>query len=142
MLLLIGHLFASLYMLGTIWFVQVVHYPLMRYVPPEDYPAFEGAHMRRTTWVVAPAMLLELGTGLGLLVWNVVSAPLAAVNLGLIGALWLSTFLAQAPTHEKLRRGFDPRLHRYLVRSNWLRTLVWSLRAVLLGLMLYFEVLV
>jgi hypothetical protein len=38
----------------------------------------------------------------------------------------------QVPLHTRLARGFDPAAHRQLVRTNWLRTLAWTLRALLL----------
>jgi len=33
--------------------------------------------------------------------------------------------------HTKLSSGFDADSWRFLVRSNWIRTLAWSLRAAL-----------
>ena len=41
-------------------------------------------------------------------------------------------FFLQVPSHEKLLRAFDRAAHQFLVRSNWLRTLLWSARALLL----------
>jgi hypothetical protein len=44
--------------------------------------------------------------------------------------LTLSTAVLQVPQHEKLAKGFDLEAHGRLVRSNWLRTTVWSARSV------------
>ena len=56
-------------------------------------------------------------------------------GLALVGLIWASTFLVQVPLHEVLARGFDAEAHSRLVASNWLRTFLWSARAVLvLGL--------
>ncbi len=78
-------------------------------------------------------MLVELVTA----VWLVfrplppgVPGWLAWVGLAAVGALWLSTFLLQVPQHEVLRAGFDADAHRRLVSTNWLRTVLWSLRGV------------
>jgi hypothetical protein len=43
----------------------------------------------------------------------------------LLGGVWISTALLQAPAHGRLAQGFDAVVHRRLVRSNWIRTLAW-----------------
>lgn len=131
---LLLHFAATTLMLGVIWFVQVVHYPLFGRVGAEGFTAYEAAHQRLTTWIVAPPMLLELGTGL-LLLWR---PPLQIervwfwVGMALIVVIWLSTALLQVPRHELLSHGFDPAAHRALVTSNWIRTVAWTARGGLL----------
>ena len=49
----------------------------------------------------------------------------------LVGAIWLSTFAVQVPCHARLASGFSPAAWRLLVRSNWLRTGMWSARLAL-----------
>ena len=56
------HAFATVAMTGLIWFVQVVHYPLFARVGEEGFHAYEAAHARATSRVVAPLMLGEVGT--------------------------------------------------------------------------------
>ena len=125
------HLFSTVAMVGLIWFVQLVHYPLFASVGREQFQAYEAAHKQRTTWVVAPLMLIEAATAVLLL--GVEDLPRSAVwtGLGLLATVWLSTFFWQVPAHEKLSQGFDSRIHRRLVSSNWLRTVCWTARGVL-----------
>jgi len=52
--LLVAHAAATLVMVGVIWFVQVVHYPLMARVSASEFAAYEREHQNRTTFVVAP----------------------------------------------------------------------------------------
>ena len=59
--------FATFAMTGLIWCVQLVHYPLFRAVGEPGYAAYQDAHMRLTTLVVGPLMLLEAATALWLL---------------------------------------------------------------------------
>ena len=59
---------ATFWMVGLIWFVQVVHYPLFSKVGAEGFAAYEASHASRTTWVVAPPMLIEVVTSV-LLIW-------------------------------------------------------------------------
>ena len=54
------HIFATLFMTGLIWFVQVVHYKLFNVIGEDQFVQYEKAHMCLTTLVVAPAMLAEV----------------------------------------------------------------------------------
>ena len=120
-------------MCGVIWFVQLVHYPLFSAVGSASFVAYQQQHMRRTGWVVGPAMLLEGGAALALCLFNPpgLSPLLLWISLGLLALVWLSTFAWQVPCHDALLKEFDAGRHAWLVRSNWLRTGLWMVRAVL-----------
>ena len=132
-LLVLVHLAATLLMVGIIWFVQVVHYPLFGAVGREGFVAYAADHVRRTGLVVAPLMLVEAATAVALLVTRPASIPARWVWLGfgLLALVWLSTNRLQVPRHRLLGRGFDGEAVRGLVLSNWLRTVAWSGRGVL-----------
>lgn len=136
---LIVHAFATLAMVGLIWFVQIVHYPLMGSVGGLEFPEYEREHQRRTTLVVAPLMLTEAATALLLLVLRPERVGIAWVWIGvaLLAGLWASTFFWQVPVHTRLAERFDAGDHRRLVRSNWVRTFGWSLRGVLVAWMCF-----
>mgnify|MGYP000669212371 CR=1 FL=1 len=123
----------ALMMVGIIWFVQIVHYPLFAKVGESEFASYEHEHTRRTGWVVAPLMLTELATALLLLGIRPLGIPLTAaiINLMLVASLWVSTWLVQIPCHHHLTCRFDPAVHRRLVGTNWFRTAVWSLRGLL-----------
>src|ERR671916_164178 len=107
-LLMLTHFATTLAMVGLIWFVQVVHYPLFAAVGSANFSAYSVAHARRTTWVVAPLMLGEIGTGLLLLVYRPPALPPAGLwlGLGLLALIWASTAWIQVPRHTILGRGF------------------------------------
>lgn len=128
-LLLAIHVAATLFMTGVIWFVQIVHYPLFGQVPREAFASYAEMHAKRTTWVVGPVMSVELITAVVLLARDASAAHIA--GMALVGIIWLSTALVQVPQHERLRRAFDKRVHAALVQGNWIRTVAWSARAVL-----------
>ena len=136
--LLLIHAGATLYMTGLIWFVQLVHYPLMANVGVDGYRAYQQSHERRTTLAVAPAMFVELGCAawLALQTPDNVTSWLAWLGFVLVVLLWLSTALLQVPCHKKLGQGFDVDVHRKLVTTNWLRTVLWSVRGVIALVML------
>jgi hypothetical protein len=69
-LLLLAHAAATLFMVGVIWFVQVVHYPLFARVGTPDFSTYSIRHTRLTGLVVGPAMLLEAATAVALVVWT------------------------------------------------------------------------
>jgi hypothetical protein len=122
-------------MVGVIWFVQLVHYPLFARADRRDFPAFEYEHSRRTSLVVVPLMLGELGSGIWLAINR--STTLGWLGLALLAVVWLSTFLLQVPRHRILTRGFQEQAHRGLVATNWVRTVAWTLRGVLVAFLLY-----
>lgn len=127
------HLATTLFMMGIIWLVQMVHYPLFERVGLTEFLRYEQEHTRLTGWVVAPPMVIELGTGLALIwfrPWGISNVQVG-IGLGLLTLIWLSTIFVQMRCHERLMRGFDPVVQRRLVLSNWLRTVAWSLRALL-----------
>jgi len=127
------HAASTLMMTGLIWFVQLVHYPLMRLVGERRFIQYEREHMRRTTWIAAPlmivealsaAMLLYLADGAGL-------QTLAASGLIFLAMIWASTAALQVPCHRRLERQFNRNTAKRLVATNWIRTALWTARAMI-----------
>ena len=133
-LILMAHAGATWFMVGLIWFVQIVHYPLMGSVSADAFPAFQKAHQRRTTWIVGPAMLIEASSAF-MLLWSPTNelsgTPLHWIGLGLLALIWASTFAVQVPLHARLVLGFDRLVWQRLVATNWLRTCAWSARGII-----------
>jgi len=135
-IILLIQILATAMMTGIIWFVQIVHYPLFTKIPKEGFTRYEQAHTVRTGWVVAPLMVLELGTALLLLFYRPLStSPIYLAALGCLILIWLSTFLVQVPLHGVLEKQSDHRAMLILDRTNWIRTILWSLRLGLLALL-------
>lgn len=127
---LLVHAISTCAMTGLIWFVQIVHYPLMGTVGSSGYEHYQDAHMKRTTWVVAPLMLTELASAVALLfVLDVTIWTIAGLIMLIL--IWVSTAALQVPAHNRMLKGFDEHAHRRLVGTNWIRTLLWTLRAIL-----------
>lgn len=137
--ILLLHVLSTLYMVGLIWFVQLVHYPLFARVGPDEFVDYEAHHTRLTGRAVIPAMLVELGTA-GWLAFNPGAIPdaLTIAGLALVIGIWGTTALVQVPCHTRLREGFDPATHRRLVSSNWVRTAGWTARAAVIMAMLWY----
>lgn len=138
-IVLLLQLASTLTMVGVIWFVQIVHYPLFGLVGTGGFDRYEHAHQTRTSRVVAPLMLLEAATAIAL-VWvrpAGVSPSLPGCGLLFVGLIWLSTYLCQMPAHMRLAQTFDAVTHRRLVDSNWIRTAAWTARGVLVVMMCF-----
>lgn len=122
--------FCTAYMTGVIWFVQLIKYPMLGPVTDPDFATHHQEYTRRMGWVVGPVMILEMALQV---VWMVQAPGLAAYSGGsLLSLIWISTFALQVPLHERLAREYQPRWHRQLVHTNWIRTLAWTLRSALL----------
>lgn len=126
------HLAAALAMTGLIWFVQIVHYPLFHH--SDRTPAFFKAHADRTGLIVIPLMLVEITTAAALLSPHLdFPFPIAITNFALLLFIWLVTAIFSLPCHQKLiRNGYNPAVVDRLVHTNWLRTLLWTARSILL----------
>ena len=95
--------------------------------------------MSRTSWVVGPLMIIEVVTALALVfvLRDQNSLALAWRALSLLALIWISTACLQVPAHNRLLKGFDPKAHQRLVVSNWVRTLAWTGRVLLVGMLNY-----
>jgi hypothetical protein len=134
-LVLLINLLSTWTMVGVIWFVQVVHYPLLSVVPVESAASVAVEHQRRTGWVVGAPMALEGVTTLALLVmvpegvaWFV--PWLAGIPLAV--ALGATIFLS-VPRHERMAREPDVQVGKELVSTNWVRTIAWTVRGLIVG---------
>ncbi len=136
--ILIANLVSTCYMVGLIWMVQIVHYPLFAKVGSDQFTEYQTSHQSLTTLVVGPPMLVEFLTAVLLVWYRPAGIPgwLVYVALGLLAIVWASTAFLQVPCHEKLTAGFDAAVHNRLVVSNWIRTIGWTARGVLVTWML------
>ena len=126
------HLADTWLLAGLIWSIQLLVYPQFRRVKAEEFIEFHFAHCLRTGLLVAPLLLVEAGTA-AVLLWQGHRELPFIISVGLIPVIWLSTAVFQAPLHVKLMRGYDAEIIRRLTLTNWLRTLAWTARGVLVS---------
>jgi hypothetical protein len=124
---------ATWFMVGVIWFVQIVHYPLFGKVGEKSFVGYHRLHKIFIMWVITLPLAVEGMTTLLLLLQRppAVSAVQVWLGAGLLAVIWASTAAIQVPKHYALSGGFDPRHFRFLVGTNWIRTVGWSLRGAL-----------
>lgn len=127
-------------MLGVIWVVQLVQYPGFQRVPASQFPEYHRHHCAAITPVVAPLMLIELGTSVALTASPGTLPPaLQQTLLGCVLVAWCSTVAVQIPLHRRLAIRWDARDLTRLVYSNWIRTAAWSAKGALLVLHRLFD---
>ena len=129
-------------MAGVIWVIQLVHYPAFDAIErgPDDsaWVAYGERHRAGISFVVGPFMATEGATG----IWIVVSPPgdaslvLPLVAFALMGVAYGVTAFVSVPYHERLTHRFDADALRGLIRTNWWRTAAWTLRGIVLGVLL------
>ncbi|MEM1447958.1 MAG: hypothetical protein AAGI22_02540 [Planctomycetota bacterium] len=132
--MIVVHAAATWALVGLIWTIHVVHYPLFAAVG-SGFRAYHESHMQRITFIVAPLMLVELATAF--LLWT--SPPAGTdgrmwlVGLVLLAVVWIETGLFAVPQHGRLEAGFDEGTHRALMVGNLVRTLAWTARGLLVA---------
>lgn len=133
------HLLCCLMMTGIIWLVQLVHYPLFAHVGESGFATYESLHRQSIGPLVAPLMLIELGTAIWLLNWRPTGIPAywLWIGLALVGVAWLNTFFQAVPLHAKLDGGYNQEIIQRLVKVNWIRTIAWTARSGILVWMVW-----
>ena len=130
---------ATLFSTGVIWFMQVLEYPLFAYVGAEAFPTFHAQHNRRLPGVVFLPMLVAFVATVALLLVRPAAVPgwLAWLGVVLVGVVLVSSIALLIPRHMRLTsEGYSLEVIRELVRFNWIRTVAWTLHALVLMAML------
>ena len=130
--LLIVHLASTLFMVGLIWTIHVVHYPSFARVGETTYVAFQSEHVNRIGKLLLVPWLTEGVTLLGVLLLAFLGNhhrlrfPVFLNGLGMAIALVISGVWS-APAHGELSDGFIQSVHDRLMTANLVRTLAWTL---------------
>lgn len=136
-ILFLLNLASTWFMVGLIWMVQIVHYPLFKDVGLDQFENYQNKHQLRISFIVGPVMLIEaLSTVLLAFYPLEFGQSNVILGVGLLLAIWISTVVFQIPCHGKLNHGFETKAYKRLVTTNWIRTIAWSSRGVLVALIL------
>lgn len=127
--LVVGHLAATWFLVGLIWMVQRVTYPAFAHAAG-DGTSLHHHHTRSIGPVVGPVMGIEAVTAVLLVVPGVPGVPawLALAGLGVLAVVQASTAFVQVPAHQRLERGMEAAEIDRIVRTNWVRTVGWTVR--------------
>ena len=122
------HLIATAMMVSIIWIIQILHYPTFLFVDKKHYTEFQIFHMKNISYLIIPIMLLELFTGLYILLYNNMINFYFSASFGLLIVIWLITALFFSKFHSELSKKYNRDTILKLIRLNWIRTFFWTLR--------------
>ena len=136
---LIVHAMVTFAMTGIIWFVSLVHYPVLKTLSKRQAVIFEAEHWNRTMRLAVPMLLIELLSAILLVFYRPVgvSVVLPSVGLVLLAAIWISTWSVCVPCHIHLKNQYEQKYMTELLSANRFRAIMWSLRTVIVALILY-----
>ena len=137
--LFVIHLVSTSFMVGVIWIVQLVHYPTFLFIDEQKSNDFQKFHMSRISYIVMPAMTTELFSGIYIFIYSnmAIDSNLFLLALTVLIINWIITALVFVKMHNKLLINYKIEIISLLVKWNWLRTLLWSVRLILLLRMAY-----
>ena len=115
-----------------IWIIQLVHYPSFHYIDPNKFSDFHQHHSKSITIIVMPLMLAELIIGF-LQAYRSGFTSIELIALAMIIGVWLSTFFIQIPLHNQLSIENNSTVVNKLVKTNWIRTFLWTGKAILIS---------
>ena len=124
------HFLSTSLMVGIIWVIQLLHYPTFHFIKQSDYVEFQHFHMQRISFIVVPVMIIELLSGFMLVYYF--RSNLFILCLTILLVIWLITFVFFTKLHQSLLGGYDKIIVKKLVQINWSRTVLWSLRLIIL----------
>ena len=124
------HFLSTSLMVGIIWVIQLLHYPTFHFIKESDYVEFQHFHMQRISFIVVPVMIIELLSGFMLVYYF--RSNLLILCLIILIVIWLITFVFFTKLHQSLLGGYDKIIVDKLVQINWSRTVLWSLRLIIL----------
>ena len=124
------HFLSTSLMVGIIWVIQLLHYPTFHFIEESDYVEFQHFHMQRISFIVVPVMIIELLSGFMLVYYF--RSNLLILCLIILLVIWLITFVFFTKLHQSLLGGYDKIIVDKLVQINWSRTVLWSLRLIIL----------
>ena len=129
--LIVIHTAATMFMVGLIWTIHYVHYPLFALVGESTYVSFQAEHVERIGKLLFVPWLTEGITLLGVLALaflggrKALRVP-AAINGAAMAVVLVISGFWSAPAHAKLADGFDKSIHDQLMTANLIRTLAWT----------------
>ena len=122
------HLIATAMMVSIIWIIQILHYPTFLFVDKKYYTEFQNFHMKNISYLIIPIMLLELLTGLFILLNIKMINFYFLASFGLLTLIWVITALFFSKFHSELSKKYNRDTILKLICLNWIRTFFWTLR--------------
>ena len=126
--LILFNFFISAFMFGLILTTQIVSYPMFLNVE-KNFSVYHMHYVNKISTIAAPFMIIELS--LSLLFVFLIGSYTSISSFLIMVLIFLCTFFIQVPIHEKLKFKHDEFLTKKLIRTNWIRTSLWSIKSII-----------
>ncbi|MCX7744365.1 MAG: hypothetical protein N2167_07350 [Flavobacteriales bacterium] len=146
-LIFIIHVLVCIMVTAIMWYLQVVHLPMLRFIGADRYELYYRELKMKNTLLFFPLFSLEIFTSVALLLsFTMVSDfnPdvqnqffLIGFSLILLFILHLINFQMIRPLLSILHTDVDGKKHQRLIYMQWIRTLGWTLRLIILLSMIF-----
>ncbi len=124
--LIVAKLLVDFGLVVLIWIVQLIIYPGFTYYQKQSLVNWHQLYTFRIGVIVMPLMIGQLTISF-VQVFSKIDFH-NILNLILIIAVWISTFLQFVPIHNRITNGkIDMKLMNTLIKINWLRTFLWTM---------------
>jgi len=136
---LLINLLSTILIAGILWFVQLVHYPLFNEIPAKNFINYGYYHSRKVSGIIKPLFIVDFTTLILLLILlgSNLSTNLMIVNVTIFIITIVLTQIIFIPIHQKLSKSPNSQTISQLIRLNWIRTLIWSLKVVFMLIIIY-----
>lgn len=128
--------------MSVMWYLQLVQLPLIRMIGAEKFPAFYDQYKMKTTMLFFPIMTLEVFTSFAVLLSYAFqlgkvdklenSFIVYGISFFLLLLLHLITFQFIIPLFKRLYKKFDENTCIKIVQYNYIRSIGWTVRAILI----------
>lgn len=141
-LILIFQILSCVSLLGLLWFIQLIHYPLLNRIK-EGFVQYERESLKRATYLTGPLMVFDFVLSLFLIAYENTDILIffACIHLVLGILYWLWTFLFQLQRHQKLTVGYSKKALGKLITSSWFRLIIWTIKSLVLLVIVYYNTL-
>ncbi len=134
-LLIIIHLLSNSFLIAIIYQTQLITYPTFLEISTKKFNKYHTNYVNVITYLVAPFMILELSTLVVIIFYN--KDFLLIKSLLILTVIWLVTFIVMVPIHNNISKKYESSQIRRLINYNWIRTVLWTLKFIVVFYLLY-----
>ncbi len=127
-LLFYSNLITSSALLGLILTVHFVHYKSFKFINDTSFIEFHKFHVKNISFIVLPLMIIEATTSI--LICYFYYSLFSLANLLIVFLIWVTTFILQVPSHNKLSSGKSILEINKLINGNIIRVFLWFLKVI------------
>lgn len=136
------HILTTFFSFGIALFLQALHFPLIKYIGPYQYPVYFEKQKMKLTLLTFPVYSLEIFTSVVLMLTFFTTGEMTEAKQNsffvylstiiILLLIHLITFYFIKPNLKKLVNKWEEKVLKELVAWNFGRTLLWLVRIIIL----------